>query len=74
MFDTIVTIVFAAIPVILLYRTFQDWRKSKKNWFLLPLILFLLSIFAIVADWWNGLLMTVFGLIVYVVVGRTTKK
>ena len=74
MFDTIVTIVFAAIPVILLYRTFQDWQKSKKNWFLLPLILFLLSIFAVVADWWNGLLMTVFGLIVYVIVGKTTKK
>ena len=74
MFDTIVTIVFAAIPVILLYRTFQDWRKSKKNWFLLPLILFLFSIFAVVVDWWNGLLMTVFGLVVYVIVGRTTKK
>lgn len=74
MSDTIVTIVLAAIPVILLYRTFQDWRKAKKNWFLLPLILFLLSIFAVVADWWNGLLMTVFGLVVYVVVGRTTKK
>ena len=74
MFDTIVTIVLAAIPMILLYKTFQDWRKSKNNWFLLPLILFLLSIFAVVADWWNGLLMTVFGLIVYVVVGKTTKK
>lgn len=74
MFDTIVTIVFAAIPVILLYKTFQDWRQSKNNWFALPLILFLLSIFAIVANWWNGLLMVVFGLIVYVIVGRTTKK
>jgi hypothetical protein len=74
MFDAIVTIILAAIPVILLYRTFQDWRKSKNNWFLFPLILFLLSIFSIIADWWNGLLMTVFGLIVYVIVGRTTKK
>ena len=74
MFDTIVTIVLAAIPVILLYRTFQDWRKSKKNWFLLPLIMFLLSIFIVVADWWNGLLMVVFGLVVYVIVGRSTKK
>ena len=74
MFDTIVTIVLAAIPMILLYKTFQDWRKSKNNWFLLPFILFLLSIFAVVADWWNGLLMTVFGLVVYVIVGRTTKK
>lgn len=74
MFDTIVTIVFTAIPVILLYRTFQDWRKSKKNRFLLPLILFLLSIFAVVADWWNGLLMVVFGLIIYIIVGKTTKK
>lgn len=74
MIDTIVTIVFAAIPVILLYRTFQDWRKSKNNWFVLPLILFLLSIFSVVADWWNGLLMVVFGLVVYVVVGRATKK
>jgi len=74
MFDIIVTIVLAAIPVILLYRTFQDWRKSKKNWFLLPLFLFLLSIFAVVADWLNGMLMVVFGLIVYVVVGRKAKK
>jgi hypothetical protein len=74
MFDTIVTIVFAAIPVILLYRTFRDWRKSKNNWFIIPLILFLFSIFAVVADWWNGLVMTVFGLIVYVIVGKTTKK
>jgi len=74
MFDTIVTIVLAAIPAILLYRTFQDWRKTKKNWFLLPLFLFLLSIFAVVADWLNGLLMVVFGLIVYVVVGRKAKK
>jgi ABC-type polysaccharide/polyol phosphate export permease len=74
MFDAIVTIVLAAIPVILLYRTLQDWRKSKNNWFLLPLILFLLSIFSVIADWWNGLLVTVFGLIVYVIVGRTTKK
>ena len=74
MFDTIVTIVLAAIPVILLYRTVRDWRKSKNNWFLLPLILFLLSIFAVVTDWWNGLLMTIFGLIIYVIVGKTTKK
>ena len=74
MIDTIVTIVLAAIPAILLYRTFRVWRKSKNNWFLLPLILFLLSIFAVVTDWWNGLLMTVFGLVVYVIVGRTTKK
>ena len=51
MIDTIVTIVLAAIPAILLYRSFRVWRKSKNNWFLLPLILFLLSIFAVVADW-----------------------
>jgi len=74
MFDTIVTIVFVAFPVILLYRTFQDWRKTRKNWFLLPLILFLLSIFAVITDWWKGLLMTIFGLIVYIIVGRTTKE
>jgi len=74
MFDTIVTIVLAVIPAILLYRTFQDWRKSKKNWFLLPLILFLISIFVVVANWWNGLLMTVFSLVVYFIVGRSTKK
>ncbi|MGB7875955.1 MAG: hypothetical protein WBL25_16355 [Anaerolineales bacterium] len=74
MIDTIITIVLAAIPAILLYRTFRVWRKSKNYWFLLPLILFLLSIFAVVADWWNGLLMVIFGLVVYVVVGKTTKK
>ena len=74
MFDTIVTIIFAVIPALLLYKTFQDWRKSKNNWFVLPLILFLLSIFSIVADWWNGLMMVIIGLISYVVVGRFARK
>jgi hypothetical protein len=74
MIDTIATIVFAVIPVLLLYKTFQDWRKSKNNWFVLPFILFLLSIFAIVADWWNGLIIVIVGLISYVVVGRSARR
>ena len=74
MVDTIVTIVFVTVPVILLYRTFQEWRNSKNNWFIFPLILFLLSIFAVVTDWWNGLLMVVFGLVVHIIVSRIAKK
>ncbi len=74
MIDTIVTIALIAIPVLLLIKTIQDWRQSKNHWFVLPLIVFLLAIFTILADWWNGLLTAVFGWIAYVVVRRTAKK
>jgi ABC-type polysaccharide/polyol phosphate export permease len=74
MMDTIVTIILAAVPVLLLYKTIQDWRQSKNHWFVLPLVLFLLAIFAILADWWNGLLTVVFGLVAYAVIGRFSKK
>ncbi|MBN1454039.1 MAG: hypothetical protein JW963_23690 [Anaerolineales bacterium] len=47
MIDTIVTITLIAIPVLLLIKTIQDWRQSKNHWFVLPLIVFLLAIFAI---------------------------
>jgi len=72
--DTIIAIVLAAIPTLPFFNSLQDWRKSKKHWYLLPALLFLSSIFSVIADWGSGLMATLFSLIVYVIVGRTIKK
>jgi len=74
MWDVVFTIVLLLLPLLLCIASFREFRATKRAWHLLPIVAYLMAgLGFIFGAWLSGLMWTVLGLILRIILKRFVK-
>jgi hypothetical protein len=74
MWDTVFMIVLLLLPLLLCIVSFREFRATKRVWHLLPIVAYLIAGLGFISgEWLSGMMWTVIGLILRIVLKRFVK-